>query len=89
LAEQIKGETREKVASAGDRLDFDPSEAVAVGEAIEAVEGKAAKERQSAGGKSAGRGRKRIGSAKLAEPIKGETREKVASAVGGARAETF
>jgi ParB family chromosome partitioning protein len=64
------------------RKDFAPSEAVAVGVAFEVIESKAAKERQVAGGQSAGRGRKRIGSAKLAEAITGETREKVAGAVG-------
>jgi DNA modification methylase len=66
------------------RKDFAVSEAVALGKRLEPVEQKAAKERELAGrtpdGQAGGRGRKKP-SAKLAEGL-GETREKVAAAVG-------
>ena len=64
------------------RKDFAPSEAVAVGTALEPMERKAAKGRQAAASPKAGRGKKRSGSGKLPQAVKGETREKVATAVG-------
>jgi hypothetical protein len=59
------------------RKDFTPSEAVAIGAALEGLERAEAKERQSAGGRAGGKG-----SGKLPEPSKGQTRDKVAEAVG-------
>lgn len=61
------------------RKDFAPSEAVAMGVKLEALE-KPLKAKQSAGGKKAGRGRK-IGVGKLPTPDR-HVREKVGSAVG-------
>ena len=65
------------------RKDFVPSEAVAAAEAIEAVETKAAKERQRAHAGTAP-GRSKNTGAKLA-PVKGKTRDAVAAAVGKKR----
>jgi ParB family chromosome partitioning protein len=62
------------------RKDFLPTERQAIGADLEAWATRRAKERQKAGGKSAGRGRPK-GSAKLAEP-NGEARREVASALG-------
>jgi hypothetical protein len=63
------------------RKDLLPTEAVALGAAIEAVEKGAAKERQREHGKTAP-GRRKNTSGKLPEVIQGEAREKVAAAVG-------
>lgn len=63
------------------RKDFTPSEAVAVGAAVEAIESKAAKERQREHGKTAP-GRRKNTCGKLPPQKKAKTREKVAAAVG-------
>ena len=62
------------------RKDFAPSEAVAVGAAVEAIESRAAKERQREHGETAP-GRRRDTGGKLPQ-LKGKTRDKVAAAVG-------
>jgi len=64
------------------RKDFAPSEAVAVGAAFEAIESKAAKQRQAVAGPSTGKGKKQSGVRNLREAVKGRTSEKVAAAVG-------
>jgi len=64
------------------RKDLLPTEAVALGAAIEAVESKAAKQRQAVAGPSTGKGKKRSACGKLPQAVKGKTREKVAAAVG-------
>ena len=72
-----------------ERKEFAPTEAVAIGRECEERERKKAKERQKDGGKKAGRGRAKqeeIGSEESSEPISqtenGQSRDKVASAVG-------
>jgi len=67
------------------RKDFTPSEAVALGRDLAALEKPAAKQRQASAGPASGRGKKAMGSGKLPEPVKGEAKEKVAKAVGVAR----
>jgi len=62
------------------RMDFAPSEAVAVGAAIEAIESRAAKERQREHGETAP-GRHGDTGGKLPQ-LKGKTRDRVAAAVG-------
>lgn len=69
------------------REGFNPEEAVAAGKAIEAWEKPKAADRMEQGGKKAGRGRpaaKSIGSENFSDPIPdaGNTRDKVAEAVG-------
>ena len=64
------------------RKDLAPSEAIALGAAIEAIESKAAKARQAAAGPITGKGKKRSGVAKLTTPMKGRANAKVATAVG-------
>ncbi len=64
------------------RKPFTHTEAVAKARQIEALERERAKERQAQAGPAKGRGAKAIGSASLAEAVKGDTRTKVAAAVG-------
>jgi ParB family chromosome partitioning protein len=64
------------------RKDFTPSEAVAIGKALEALERPKAKERQAQAGPAEGKGKKASGSGKLPEAVAGQTRDKVAEAVG-------
>jgi ParB family chromosome partitioning protein len=64
------------------RKDFAPSEAVAIGRALEDLEAKQAKERQSQAGPAEGKGKKASGSGKLPEAVGGRTRDKVGEAVG-------
>jgi ParB family chromosome partitioning protein len=59
------------------RLDFTPSEMATLGKALEELERAAAKERQKEGGKAGGKA-----SGKLPEASRGQTREKVAEALG-------
>jgi len=67
------------------RKGFTPSEAVALGERLEALEKPKAKQRErrgkSADGKAGGRGKKKPGG-KLPQGSEGRTREKVGAAVG-------
>ncbi|MBI4569690.1 MAG: hypothetical protein HY719_14955, partial [Planctomycetes bacterium] len=63
------------------RRDFLPSEAVAIGMAIEEVEAERARERQALAGPAAGKGKK-SGSGKLPEAVKGDARDKAAAASG-------
>jgi hypothetical protein len=60
------------------RQDFTPSEKVAIGRALEKREGKNAKERQAQAGPTTGKGKKASASGKIPEPLKGETRDRVA-----------
>jgi site-specific DNA-methyltransferase (adenine-specific) len=62
------------------RLDLAPSEAVALGRKLEELEQKAAKGRQRHGGRPSKDGKKRSG--KLPDHSTGQTRDKVAPAVG-------
>jgi site-specific DNA-methyltransferase (adenine-specific) len=66
------------------RKAFSPSEMVAIADAIEATERVKAKERQIEGGRTAGRGRPRIGSGNFPEPTspKGNALDHVAKVVG-------
>jgi ParB-like chromosome segregation protein Spo0J len=64
------------------RAPLRPSEAVALAKALEKLERTQARERQAQAGPRTGRGKKASGSGKLPEPVKGETREKVAKLVG-------
>lgn len=64
------------------RLDFAPTEAVAMGEKLSKFEARDAKARQAQAGPSKGKGKKQTGSGKLPEPVKGDTRDKVAAALG-------
>jgi ParB family chromosome partitioning protein len=59
------------------RKDYTPSEAVALGSALEELERTGAKRRQQEGGRSGGKA-----SGNLPEASKGDTRDKVAAAVG-------
>lgn len=67
------------------REEYTPEEKLSLAEALEKIEKREAKERQSVGGKTAGRSRPKIGSGKLPEP-KGksgsQTRDTVAKSVG-------
>lgn len=64
------------------RKEFTPSEKVAIGKALEELERPEAKKRQAAAGPRAGKGKK-SGSVNFSEPVeKGDTRDKVAAAVG-------
>jgi hypothetical protein len=60
------------------REDFTLTEAVAIKQAIEPMLKEEAKARMAAAGPATGRGKKATGSAKLAGPVKGKTRDKVA-----------
>jgi ParB family chromosome partitioning protein len=69
------------------RKDFTPSEAVAIGKALEELERSKAKARMKEGGKAGGRGRPakgETGSGKFPDPVAdaGQTRDKVAEVVG-------
>lgn len=65
------------------RKDFSPSEAAEMAAALEPFERQAAAERQAKAGPTKGRGAKPIASENISEPVaKGETRSKVAAAVG-------
>jgi len=68
------------------RLDFAPSEAVAYKRAMTPAAVTQAKARQASAGPSSGKGKKRTGSGKLPEALKGkgETRDVVAAATGKA-----
>jgi ParB family chromosome partitioning protein len=81
LEEALRGEHAENVQ----RKDFTPSEAVAIGRALEALEKQKAKERQKAT-RLAGKAKQAgdaDGSGNLPEPSgKGQVRDKVAAAVG-------
>ena len=66
------------------RKDFAPSEQVAIADAVEAYERKAAKERQKEHGRTAP-GKSKNTSAKLAQVNSGKSREKVAKAAGTGR----
>ncbi len=64
------------------RKPFTRSEAVALGRELEKLEQQEARKRQAGAGPKEGRGKKSSGSGKLPEPDKGDTRDKVAQAVG-------
>ena len=66
------------------RLNFLPTEAVALGEALERIERPKAEERQAKAGPKSGKGKKRTGSGKLPEPVVvgGDTRDVVGKATG-------
>jgi len=66
------------------RLNFLPTEAVALGEALERIERPKARERQAKAGPKSGKGKKRTGSGKLPEPVVvgGDTRDVVGKAAG-------
>jgi N6-adenosine-specific RNA methylase IME4 len=76
-ASELKAERDENTC----RKDFCPSEAVALGERLEALERPKAKERQAAAGPKEGKGKKKIGSGKLPQAV-GRTRDVVGAAVG-------
>jgi hypothetical protein len=81
-ASELKAERDENTC----RKDFCPSEAVALGERLEALERPKAKERQAAAGPKEGKGKKKSGSAETAEAVgSGETRDIVAASVGMGR----
>lgn len=61
------------------RLDFTPSEAVAIGKLLEDFERPKAKERLSEAGRMGGKNK---GSVNFTDPSRGNTRDKVAAAVG-------
>jgi ParB family chromosome partitioning protein len=67
------------------RLDFTPSEAVAMAKSLEPFEKAEATRRQAAAGPATGRGAKPIGSEKFSEPVKGRAADKIAEAVGLSR----
>ena len=73
---KIEAERDENVC----RLDFAPSEAVSLGEALEPLERKAAKDRQVEAGKKRGRGK--IACGKLPRAIAPKSRDAVGRAVG-------
>jgi ParB-like chromosome segregation protein Spo0J len=80
LVQQLKVERDENTC----RKDFLPTEALAVGKAIEERLAKEAKERQAAAGPREGRGKK-TGSGNFPEPVNGkagQTRDKVGESVG-------
>jgi ParB family chromosome partitioning protein len=64
------------------RQQLSPSEVVELGRKIEELEKPKAKERQAKAGPTGGKGAKATGSGKLPEPVKGDTRDKVASSLG-------
>jgi ParB family chromosome partitioning protein len=64
------------------RQPLRPSEAVKLAEALEKLEKARARQSQAQAGPSQGRGKKASGFGKLPEPDKGETRQKLAKAVG-------
>jgi N6-adenosine-specific RNA methylase IME4 len=64
------------------RQDFLPSEMVAIQRALEPAERAAAKGRQAQAGPCRGKGAKRSGSGKFPEPVRGQTRDKVATYLG-------
>jgi ParB/RepB/Spo0J family partition protein len=63
------------------REPLTPSEMVEIGRRLEALEKPKAKERQAKAGPQSGKGKK-TGSGKLPEPVAGDTRDKVAAALG-------
>jgi ParB family chromosome partitioning protein len=63
------------------RKDFSPSEAVAIGKALEELKRAEAKKRQGQAGPQDGQGKKASGSGNLPEAVKGDTRDNVAEAV--------
>ncbi|MGB6351780.1 MAG: MT-A70 family methyltransferase [Pseudolabrys sp.] len=65
--------------------NFTLSESVAIADALEALERKAAKARQAAAGPSSGRGKKATASVKFTEPVRGQALDKVAKALGMSR----
>lgn len=67
------------------RQPLRPREAVDLGRRLEALERAAARDRQRVAGPRSGRGAKSTASANLAEAVKGDTRDKVAAAVGMSR----
>lgn len=79
LDEIVRGEFAENTV----RLDFAPSEAVAIAEALEPREREAAEEREREGGKTAGRNRPK-GSGKFSTP-KGRAKDKAARVAGVSR----
>lgn len=85
LEDLLRAEHDENV----ERLDFLPSESVTIKRALEPIEKERANQRLREagrlGGQTAGRGREKQGSAKLAEGCCGETRDKVALATGMGR----
>jgi ParB family chromosome partitioning protein len=64
------------------RKEFNLMEAVALGRRIETLERAAAKERQAQAGPAEGPGKKENGGGTLPEAVRGDTRDKVAKAVG-------
>ena len=62
---------RGEFAENAHRKNFTLSESVAIADALEAYERKAAKARQAAAGPASGRGKKATGVVKLTEPVKG------------------
>ena len=76
---------RGEIAENADRKDLTLSERVAIADALEAYERKAAKARQAAAGPSSGRGRKATGVVNLTEPVKGRALDKIAKAVNMSR----
>jgi ParB family chromosome partitioning protein len=64
------------------RKDLTPSEAVALGKALEELERAGAKKRQAQAGPAVGRGKKASGPGNLPGPVKGRVRDKVGEAVG-------
>jgi hypothetical protein len=73
------------VAIAPVREDFTLTEAVAIKQAIEPLLKAEAKARMAVAGPKTGRGKKTTGPAKLADPLKGQTRDKVAKRTGKKR----
>jgi len=68
------------------RKNLTLSEAVAIADALEALERKAAKARQAAAGPASGRGKKATASVNFTEPVRGQALDKVAKALGMSRA---
>ena len=67
------------------RKNLTLSEAVAIADALEALERKAAKARQAAAGPASGRGKKATASVNFTEPVRGQALDKVAKALGMSR----
>jgi hypothetical protein len=74
----LKAERDENIC----RKNFTPSEAVALGKALEELERPKAKARQAQAGPAQGAGKKASGSGKFPEPLRGQVRDRVAEAVG-------
>jgi hypothetical protein len=81
LAEIVRGEFAENT----DREEFTITEAVSIKRAVEPLLASEAKARMAAAGPSTGKGKKRTAPAKLADPVKGETRDNVAKRTGKKR----